>query len=155
MKKKIILRGLLGFPLGITVGYSITILTSLIWANGFYSPCAPELTAMAGSEINAVLLQALLCGLLGAGCAAGSVIWEMERWGIVKQTGLYFLLISVLMLPVAYFARWMERSLIGFLSYFGVFALIFVIYWMVFFFIGKYNVSKMNANLHKKSERNH
>ena len=43
MKKKIILRGALGFPLGIAVGYVITICTSLIWADGYYSPCVPEL----------------------------------------------------------------------------------------------------------------
>lgn len=154
MKKKAIQRGLLGFPLGITVGYLITILTSLIWANGYYSPCVPELTALMGSEINAVLLQALLCGLLGAGCAAGSVVWELERWSIVKQTGAYFLLISVLMLPAAYFSYWMEHSITGLLGYFGVFALIFAAVWMVCFFFGKHSVSRINAALSKANQNN-
>ena len=45
MKKKMITRSLLGFPIGIAIGYFITILGSLAWANGDYSPCAPELTA--------------------------------------------------------------------------------------------------------------
>ena len=65
--KKIILRGALGFPLGITVGYAITIVLSLIWANGYYAPCVPELISVMGNEIRAVILQALLCGLLGTG----------------------------------------------------------------------------------------
>ena len=77
MKKKIIKRSLLGFPLGITLGCLITILISLGWANGYYSPCVPELIEIMGNEINAVILQTILCGILGTGFAAGSVIWEI------------------------------------------------------------------------------
>lgn len=150
MKKKILLRSLLGFPLGVAIGYMITIMISLIWANGYYSPCVPELAVRMGSEINAVLLQALLCGILGMGCAAGSVVWEMEDLGIVKQTGIYFLILSVMMMPIAYVTYWMEHSLLGFLSYFGVFAFIFAIVWVVQYMSGRHNVKKMNEALHKK-----
>ena len=122
-----ITRSLLGFPIGIAIGYFITILGSLAWANGDYSPCAPELTAAMGNEINAVILQTILCGILGVGFAASSVIWEMDSWSIVKQTGIYFSIISVIMLPIAYFAYWMEHSIIGFLIYIGIFTLIFVV----------------------------
>lgn len=148
MKKKIVLRGIWGFPVGISIGYLITIFNSLVWANGYYAPCVPELAAIMGNEIRAVILQAFLCGLLGAGCAAGSVIWEIENWSIMKQTGIYFTIISVIMLPTAYFSYWMEHSIVGFFSYLGLFALIFVFLWIVQFVIGKHNVRKMNENLH-------
>lgn len=148
MKKKIVLRGVLGFPIGIAIGYLITIFFSLVWANGYYSPCVPELISAAGNEINAVVLQALCCGLLGAGCAASSVIWEMENWSVIKQTGIYFIIISVIMLPTAYFTYWMEHSVIGTLSYFGIFVLIFAFIWIVQFTIGKHNVRRMNESLH-------
>ena len=104
MKKKVVLRALLGFPLGIAFGYIITILTSLVWANGFYSPCVPGLIEQMGSEINAVILQAALSGLLGGVFAASSVIWEIENWSIAKQTGIYFAITALVMMPVAYFA---------------------------------------------------
>ena len=148
MKKKIVLRSLLGFPIGITIGYLITIFISLGWANGYYSPCVPELISAMGNEINAVVLQALLCGLLGAGFAASSVIWEIENWSIIKQTGIYFIIISVIMLPIAYFTYWMEHNIVGILSYFGIFVLIFAFIWTIQFVIGKHNVRKMNENLH-------
>ena len=147
MKKKIIKRSLLGFPLGITMGYLITILISLSWANGYYSPCVPELISLMGNEINAVILQTILCGILGVGFAASSVIWEMDSWSSVKQTGIYFSIISVIMLPIAYFAYWMEHSVIGFLMYFGIFVLIFAIVWIVQFIVGRNNVRKMNEKL--------
>ncbi len=148
MKKKIILRSILGFPIGIAIGYLITIFISLSLANGYYLPCVPELISAMGNEINAVVLQALLCGLLGTGFAASSVIWEIENWNIIKQTGIYFIIISVIMLPIAYFAYWMEHSIVGIFSYFGIFVLIFAFIWIIQFVIGKHNVRKMNKKLH-------
>lgn len=147
MKKKIFLRGLFGFPIGVTIGYAINIAISLGWADGHYAPCVPELAEAMGSEIYAVLLQAILCGLLGTGFAAASVIWEVERWGLVKQTGLYFLVTSLVMMPIAYFTYWMEHSVRGFLGYFGIFALIFAVIWVMEWLIGRHNVKKLNAHL--------
>lgn len=152
MKKKIIFRALSGFPLGLALGYLITIVISLIWANGFYAPCVPELVEMAGSEINAVILQALLCGALGSGFGAASVIWEIDDWGIVKQTAIYFLVTSVIMMPIAYVMHWMEHSLSGILIYFGIFFFIFVVMWIVMYMIARHNVKKMNENLYRKQE---
>ena len=80
----------------------------------------PKLVNIMGNEIKAVIFQAVLCGILGAGFGAGSVIWEAEEWNLVKQTGVYFILVSVSMMPVAYFNYWMEHSVGGFLSYFVI-----------------------------------
>ena len=121
MKKKLILRGALGFPIGIAIGYVITICISLMWAGGYYSPCAPELA-------------------------------ELESWSLVRQTGVYFLIISLIMLPIAYAAYWMEHSVAGFLSYFGVFVLIFAVIWGVQFAIGKRNVKKMNEKISEEKQ---
>lgn len=152
IKKKIITRLALGFPLGIAIGYLITVAASLIWGGGYYSPCVPDLISTVGSEINAVLLQTFLSGLLGAGFAAASVIWELENWSVAKMTGIYFGIVSVLMLPIAYFLYWMEHSVAGFLSYFGIFVLIFILIWAVEFIIGRHTVGKLNTHLHKMSE---
>lgn len=153
MKRKILLRGILGFPIGVAIGYIITIIISLFWAGGYYSPCVPDLISIMGNEIYAVLVQALLCGLLGVGFAAASVIWEIEHWSIVKQTGIYFIIISVIMMPIAWITYWMEHSVAGVLGYFAVFALIFVIIWVIQFVIGKNNVKKMNEILNKNKNQ--
>ncbi len=152
MKKQILLRGALGFPLGITIGYLITIFISLKWANGYYVACVPELITAMGNEINAVILQALLCGLLGAGFGASSVIWEIEHWSILKQTGIYFIIASIIMMPMAYLMYWMEHTIKGFLMYFGIFVFIFIFIWIIQFVIGKRTVKKMNENLYKTKE---
>lgn len=154
MKKKILLRSLSGFPLGLAIEYLITIIISLILADGHYYPCVPELASNLGSEMSAVLVQALLSGVLGTGFAAASVIWEIEHWSLVKQTGIYFSIISLIMLPIAYVTYWMEHSLIGILSYFGIFLLIFIVIWVVQYGVAKRNVKKMNETLRKKSGEN-
>ena len=152
MKKQILLRGMLGFPLGLAMGYLITIFISLTVSDGRYYPCVPELAAVMGNEINAVLLQAVLCGILGAGFVACSVIWQIESWGILKQTGIYFSIISVIMLPTAYLSYWMEHSLKGILSYFGIFVLIFATVWIVQYAAARHNVRKMNETLYSRRD---
>lgn len=149
MKKQILLRGGIGIPIGITISYLFTIVGSLCWGTGAYSPCVPELTAAVGSEIYAVLLQMVLSAVLGFVCAAASVVWDIERWGIAVQTGVYFLILSVIMLPIAYVLRWMEHSVSGCLIYLGIFVALFVLIWLFSYLIGKYNVKKMNSRLNK------
>lgn len=147
MKKKIILRSISGFPLGLSIGYLITIVISLVWAEGYYAPCVPALAERMGSEINAVILQALLCAILGMGFGGSSVIWEIEEWGIAKQTGIYFLIVSLIMMPIAYISYWMEHTLKGILSYFGIFALIFAIVWLIQYGRAKHSVRRMNEKM--------
>lgn len=149
MKKKIILRGLLGFPIGIAIGYIITIIISMIWAQGYYAAATPELMKMMGNEINAVIVQAFLCGVIGASCAMATFIWEIDKWSIVKQSGIYFAIISAAMLPIAYFTNWMQHSLSGFFSYFGIFAGIYIIVWLFQYLGWKAKVKKINEKLRK------
>ena len=151
MKEKMLRRGLLGLPIGIAIGHVITLMVSAGFGDGSYYPVTPELIAAMGSELNAVVLQTVLCGIMGAGFAAASVIWELD-WSLAKQSGVYFLTASLLMLPIAYAANWMEHSLAGFLSYAGIFAAIFVAVWLTQYFSWKQKVKKMNAMVHKNKE---
>ena len=98
-----------------------------------------------GNELNAVILQTVLCAIMGAGFAAASVIWELDSWSLAKQSGIYFLIISIITLPVAYFANWMKHSLAGVLSYVGIFTAIFVVVWISQYLLWKRNIKRMNA----------
>lgn len=148
MKIKVFLRGLLGIPTGITIGYLMTIIYSIAWGKSTYSPCVtPELCQLMGNELNAVILQTGLYALLGISYSASSVIWEIESWGITKQTIIYFFIASCTMMPVAYFTYWMEHSLTGFLTYFGIFVFIFFIIWLSLYLVMLHLVKTMNKKL--------
>lgn len=149
MKKQIFLRGFLGFPIGILIGYIITIVISLKWGHGNYIPCIMELVEIMGSQINAVILQTLLCGLIGSSFSVSSLIWEVDKWSIFKQTGIYFSITSIVMMPIAYFLYWMEHSFWGVISYFGIFIVIFIIVWIIKYCIWRIRIIKINKKLHK------
>lgn len=152
MKKQIAFRALLGFPLGVFIGYTITIIISTIFANGFYSPVVPELVRQAGSEINAVWIQYGLAGILGSVISAGSLIWEIERWNIMKQTIVHFILVSVTMLPIAYLAKWVAATPLSLLSYFGAFAGLYFLIWLGMYLVLRNKIKKANQKIQAKDE---
>ena len=110
MKKKLIGRGVIGFPVGIAIGYVIPVIISICIGDGFFHPVNPELVNKMGSELNAILIQTGLSGIMGTGFAMASVIWEIDSWSLAKQSGIYFAIACVIMFPISYFANWMPHS---------------------------------------------
>ncbi len=147
MKKKLVMRGVMGFPIGVTIGYAITIIISILVGDGRFYPVTAELAAEMGSELNAVILQTVLCGIVGTGFAMASVIWEIDTWSIVKQTGIYFAIACIVMFPISYAANWMYHSVAGVLSYVGIFVAIFAIAWLVQYSMWKKKIRKINEGI--------
>jgi len=151
MKRQLFLRGLYGFPIGIAIGHVLSIVVSLMVSRHIgqatYYVCAPALVGLMGNQLKAVILQTFLSGLLGVTFAAGSLIWERDDWSIAKQTGIYFLLTALVMMPVAYLLKWMDNSLYGFVVYFAIFALIFFMIWLVQYGIMKNKINQINGKL--------
>lgn len=56
MKKKVILRCLVGAPIGLAISTLFAIITSIVAGDGNFYPVFPELTASCGNEINAVVV---------------------------------------------------------------------------------------------------
>lgn len=150
MKKKALIRGLIGFPGGVTICLVITIIESLIVGDGRFYAYVPELVELAGSEIMAVLLQTALAGLVGSVYGAASVIWDMENWSIAKQSGIFFAIAAVTMMPIGYLLNWMEHSVTGIISFFLVFLVIFVIIWITMYLIWRRKIRKLNQNVQKR-----
>lgn len=144
MKKKFLLRGLLGFPIGIAIGQFMLIIVSVMMGRGHFLAVTPELLSYAGSEIEAVILQTILCGVIGFIFAGSSIIWDKNSWSILRQSATYFLITALTMLPIAYFANWMEHSIRGMLSFLLVFLIIFIIVWLVNYVMWKNKITKLN-----------
>ena len=134
----------IGLPVGIAMGHIITLIISACIADGTFYSVTPELAERMGNELNAVILQTVLCGVLGAGFAAASVIWELDSWSLAKQSGVYFLVIGVIQLPIAYVTNWMQHTVAGFLSYIGIFVGIFVAVWLSQYLCWKQRIKKIN-----------
>ena len=113
MKKKVILRCLIGAPIGLSISFIITLIISVIINKGEYYPVMPKLTALCGNELNAVVIQTVCSLIYGAAFGGASVIWDMENWSLLKQTVIHCLIISVSMLPIAYCMYWMPHNFWG------------------------------------------
>lgn len=153
MKKQMIKRGLFGLPVGIATGFVITVILSACVGDGRFYPVTPELAAAMGNEVNAVILQTVLCGVMGSGFAMASVIWELDSWSLAKQSGIYFLIACILMLPIAYAANWMEHSVAGVASYVGIFAATFVAVWLAQYLRWRQKIRKMNERVGQKDKK--
>ena len=134
----------IGLPVGIAMGYIITLIISACIGDGSFYPVAPELVRKMSNELDAAILQTVLCAILGVGFAAASVIWELDSWSLAKQSGVYFLVIGIILLPIAYVTNWMQHSVVGFLSYIGIFVGIFFAVWLSQYLCWKQRIKKMN-----------
>ena len=153
MTKKIMKRMWIGLPVGIAMGYIITLIISAFIGDGIFHPVTPELVEKMDNELNAVILQTVLCGVLGVGFAAASVIWELDSWSLAKQSGVYFLVIGILLLPIAYVANWMQHTVVGFLSYIGIFVGIFIAAWLSQYLCWKQRIKKMNDRVSHENDK--
>ncbi len=148
-KRKALLRCLLGAPLGLAISVTITIIISLVVNDGAYHAVVPELIEDCGSEINAVVLQAVLSLLYGAAWAGASLVWEKENWSILRQTLTHLVVCSLATFPVAYFARWMPHNAKGALLYFAIFFAIYLVIWLSQYSSLKKRVKQINERIDK------
>ena len=110
MKKKALLRSICGLAFGIALGQLIAIVISVVKGDGMFHAVVPELISDWGTELNAVIVQAVLLGVLGTVLGAASVIWDFDSWSLTKQTTTHFCLFAFPFTIVAYVLYWIPRS---------------------------------------------
>lgn len=150
MIKRAIHRAAIGFPLGVFISYTTAILIALVSTDTDFIPAVPAFITRTGNEVNAVVLQYLLAGILGAGVAGSTVVWENEQWSLMKRTIVHLLSISLVLFPTAYLTYWMEHTLLGIVIYFLVFTGIYVIIWAIQYMMWMRKVNDINRRLQRK-----
>jgi ABC-type multidrug transport system fused ATPase/permease subunit len=136
--KKVILRGLLGIPIGVFINITIVLITSLI--HGY-------LSYEATSPLKDYTIQYSVSIVIGFVFAVASTIFEVDTWSILKQTVIHFIIISITFLPCAILAGWMKLDFMDILIYCMNFAIIYVVIWIVQYFIWKNRIVKLNRKL--------
>ena len=147
MLKKAFLRGLIGFPIGVTIGDVISFLASTAYGQGKYAAVVPAMAAECGSEMTAVWVQFLLCGLMGAVFAAMSVVWEHEKMNLAAKSAINFVISVCTMIPISYVCHWMEHSLVGALQYVGIFAGIYLSIWATMYCVYRSHINQINRKV--------
>lgn len=152
MKKKLLVRSLLGAPIGVTVTLVVTIIISLCTGQGDYYPAPHELMELCGNWMNAVLVQTVCALFVGAAFGASSVVWDMERWSMLKQTLVHFVAIVVSSFPLAYVMYWIPHYFLGALCYVALFVVVYAVIWILMYFSAKAKIKRLNEKLNVASE---
>ena len=148
MKKKLLFRSLIGAPIGVLVSLIITIVFSLCLGHGEYFPAPHELIDWCGGNKTTAVIVQMICSLfVGAVCAGSSVIWEIEKWSLLKQTLINFAVIAVPFFGLGYVMNWMPHNIYGALGYVGGFVGSYIVMWCSIYFSIKAKIKKMNERL--------
>lgn len=152
-EKKIVLRCLLGASVGFIISFLITLIISACIGKGKYYPVHPQLTALCGNELNAVILQTACSLLYGAAFAGASVIWELEGWSLLKQTVVHCLIVSAASFPIAFFMYWMPHTFLGIAGYILIFFAIYFGIWMGNYLAMKKKIRAINEKMKEDADR--
>lgn len=147
MKNKILMRCLIGAPIGLAINYIISVAVSFLFGSGEYWAVVPKLIEDFGNEINAVTVQAVCSIILGAAFGGASAIWKIDNWSLLRQTFTHLAVVSLAMFPIAFFTRWMGHTVTDVLIYFGIFFGIYLFIWTVQYRAMKVRIKKINEKL--------
>ena len=142
MAKKLISRALHGF--GVTV--SVCLLVQLIVAQFAGNSVTPAFGSLFRSEAAAALAQLGLTGIVGAAFACAAEIFEIERWGFLRQGIVHFLVTAAVWMPIAYIC-WMPESRVGIWLAIGGWTLTYAVNWMVQYLIYRHSIAALNRSI--------
>lgn len=147
MKKQCLIRSLIGAPIGVMISIIITIIISLFTGKGKYYPVPIELINLCGNEIRAVIVQFICSILYGAVFGGASVIWDNEKWSLLKQTLIHFSVITMSSFPIAFFMYWIPHHVFGALGYIAIFFGIYLMIWLSIYINERMKIKKLNEQI--------
>lgn len=156
--KKILLRTISSFcysvACGLLVNFLVEIIVQHITGDLTFSPVSPEFLARFSSRTVAIEVNALLYGLIGASYSASMVIYETDRIGFIIQNIIYFLVTSLVWVPILTFMWQLQRYPQALISTIFCYAITYVIVFIIGYRITKRDVANINQAL-KEQEQNH
>ena len=150
MLKEIIKRASLGFMIGIFIGETILIFESLLAGNGNFYPISAYLSTHTNTELNAVIIQYFLFGIIGITFASSTVIFELDNWSLLAQTVLHFVITSVVMYVSGFLCGWFPHTIRSTIIWFIIFIIIYVIMWISFTIYYRKKTEAINESLKKQ-----
>lgn len=142
MAKKLISRALHGF--GITV--SVCLLVQLVIAQFTGNSVTPSFWAHFRNEAAAALAQLGLTGIVGAAFACAAEIFEIERWGFLRQGIVHFLVTAAVWMPIVYIC-WMPSSRRSMLFTVLGWTFTYAVNWTVQYLLYKRSIAELNRRI--------
>lgn len=153
MWKKALCRGILSFSGTVTVNIFIMMgqTMSAVRDTGDVQALpllVPEYAAHFDNLFMALMIQTLLCGLIGFAFGACSVVTEIARWSMVRQAVTHFFITACVWVPVSVFCWGLGRYLVSFISVFISMLMTYTVIWTIQIIICRREVAQINEHLY-------
>lgn len=133
IKKELIKRFVLGAPFGLLLTQLITV----------FSVMGHKTVTL---DVDSYIVSVVASLILGGYLCAASIVYNVERWSIIRQTGIHL----ILMLPffvVAYYLGWLPISLNGLLLYIAIWLSVYAVLWNIIRIYYKNEARKLNEGI--------
>ena len=142
----IVKRAAIGFLVGMAVGDVIAFACAT--ASGASSPFVSEaLLARAGNEVDALLMQTVLSGVIGAIDFAAVGLYDLESWGLLKTAVVHYLICVAAFVPVALFLGWIDFDAVALGVTASALAVGYAVIWAIMYARYKVEVNELNELL--------
>lgn len=152
MWKKCLWRGTISFMACVTVNVFLLMIkaTSAVRITGnaqALPDLVPEYAAYFENPFMALMVQTLLCGLIGFAFGGCSVMMEIARWSMVRQAVTHFALTACVWIPVSIFCWGLGRYLVSFVCVFLGMLFTYTVTWTCQIILCKKTVARINEKL--------
>ncbi|MCM1102826.1 MAG: DUF3021 domain-containing protein [Clostridium sp.] len=157
MWKKCICRGMVSFTACVTVNV-ILLMTKTMSAVRMTGDAqampelVPEFAACFSNPFMALMVQTLLCGLIGFAFGGCSVILEIARWSMIRQAVMHFILTALVWVPVSIFCWGLGRYWISFICVFLGMLFTYTVTWTCQIIVCRREVARINVQLLERED---
>lgn len=147
--QKIISKVFSGILKGFALSMIIPLLISVIKGDGNFHSVSPDLILVVGNEINAVVMQIVMCVLLEIIFQFSNYIWQIERLNIILQSLVDFLIRYISFFGCLIVCHWYSANYFFNTVLVSIFIFI-VLYILIAFFkikLYKIKIKKINEKL--------
>jgi hypothetical protein len=152
MRKQFILRGINSFAYAVAISVVFDLVFMLCSKKPDFAPMVPEYAAHFESKITALLLQNVLIGITSAAFGAFSVLMDMERWSLVKQSVLYFIFTAIFWVPVSIYCWCSTKYMTAFISTSCSYVISYIVARVAQYRVSRKWVEQINDELEKRNQ---
>ncbi|MCG7345478.1 DUF3021 domain-containing protein [Sporosarcina sp. ACRSL] len=149
MLKRVLGRMGTGFIIGVFLGQVTQLIISFFLGNGEFMPVSDQFGELFETKLAAVLTQFFLTGLIGLVLALGSFIFEIGRWGLLKQYMTHFFTTGAVWLTVVLLC-WMPVTSMGLFILLANFVGAYGLTYWIQLLISRKDIEQINAVLQTK-----
>ncbi|MGE6513310.1 DUF3021 domain-containing protein [Lysinibacillus sphaericus] len=154
MQKDIGIRFVGGFVIGVTIGQIVQLCISLGLGQESYLAVVPNFRALFTSETVAVCTQIFLTGMIGVTFAMAALVFEIARWGMLKQYIVHFSVTASVWIPIVMII-WMPKTMANIFSLLASFIGTYIVTWLMQYQLSKRDIEKINAILERGENHDH